>query len=696
MVRLGIDYRLLASRENLVNRGIGRYTQQQLLNVLKLDETNEYLLLCPSICDLSLVLPEIRQALNVSVRHVPTSVDPPADDPYDRHGLLRRAADYQNWIHGLGIDVYHATAPFVLEQIALVAFDACPTVSTVYDLIPMVFPAAYLGDHRLRRAYAGAAELVTTARRVLAISDGTRDDVVFYLGMGRDRIDCAWPFADACFRPLDEREVADTLRPVEQRVGLPVRFVLTVAAIHYSKNLELAFAAYARLSASFRRSLPLVVACHLDEGLATHVHRWAQSFGIADDVVLTGYVSDLELAALYNRALLVVHPSRYEGFGLPVVEAMQCGTAVVATTAPSLPEVTAGAAVLVDPDDATAMAAAIEGLSQDDAARARMGEMGLAQAAVFTPEALGRNTLDCYLRTHAGEHLAGDPGVRERPDVIRLRPAVGIVAPLGFNKLCEVEDFEDPDLATTLADLGRDVLAREPLAWAMAMSLRSLREFRICRPNARILIIGVGGAQLALYLTHEAGEVTAAGPWLEDDAAPLSRAMLIDPGLVATAAFNRTRLLVRHSRPGDPLPFSDATFDAVVSCRATEGLAPEAVARAAAETARVVTPGGIVALSTAVRLHGPSSATGLELDRAVTHLPRIAGLEPVDAVRTVVSEATMTARRDLSGAFGRSSASGSGDGPISVADGAVLGYLHLTMRKLGGSLSHGPQSQAGG
>jgi glycosyltransferase involved in cell wall biosynthesis len=297
-VRLGIDYRLLASRENLVNRGIGRYTQQQLREVLALDHDNEYVLLCPPGADVSLVLPEIRGAANVSMAFGPLSaVAPPAGDPYDRRGLLRRSAEYQDWVHGLGVDIYHSTAPFVLEQVAPPSFDACPMVATVYDFIPLIFPDEYLRDSGRQAAYAGAARLVTSATRLIAISDGTREDAVHYLGFPRDAIDCAWPYADACFRPLPDDEVGVALRALADRVGLPDRFVLTVAALHHTKNLELLFATYALLSPAFRRSLPLVVSCHVDEVGAAHVRRWAATFGVADDVIITGYVSDAELAA---------------------------------------------------------------------------------------------------------------------------------------------------------------------------------------------------------------------------------------------------------------------------------------------------------------------------------------------------------------------------------------------------------------
>src|SRR5436305_12014322 len=114
-----------------------------------------------------------------------------------------------------------------------------------------------------------------------------------------------------------------------------------------------------------------------------HLLRKAGQLGVADDLVLTGLVSDQELTTLYNAATLVVHPSRYEGFGLPVVEAMRCGAPVVTTTASSMPEAGGDAAVYVDPDDAYGFATAIQELGADPDRRRSMSERSLAQAAKF-------------------------------------------------------------------------------------------------------------------------------------------------------------------------------------------------------------------------------------------------------------------------------------------------------------------------
>jgi glycosyltransferase involved in cell wall biosynthesis/SAM-dependent methyltransferase len=836
-VRLGIDYRLLASRENLVNRGIGRYSQQQLRHVLALDAENEYLLLCPPDPDLSLVLPEILAAANVSVcTGSPAEAEPPAD-PYDRRGLLRRAGALQDWIAGLGVDLYHATSPFWLEQTSPVAFDACPTVATVYDLIPLIFPSQYLTDPRRQAAYAAAARLVGTATRLIAISEGSRDDAARYLGVPRGAIDCAWPFADACFRPLGEDEVEARLRALRARVEVPERFVLTVAAIHHSKNLELVLGAYGRLSPAFRRAVPLVLACHLDDWAMGYVRGLAGSFGVAGDVVLTGFVSDDELVALYNGATLVVHPSRYEGFGLPVVEAMQCGAPVITTTAPSLPEVAGGAAALVDPDDPVALAAAIEGLVEDGGRRRAMGERGLARAAAFTPEALARDTLASYHRAvgatappgvalRSGDHGRLLDAVRALPDcraevftddgdgdavlpeelvdlapvhhlgALARRPSpctvdldaidapVGVPDPYGgrprlhrllargrlgwpagrFTALPLDDDLDDdrlvaadvlvvdgpapaPRTLVRAAAAGTPVVAADRVpaleaapeelerlsaatrAWyeaegAPAATARFYRELvgapalapepvtggsRLCETGdlglhgdvpgwctamavravggagGRVLCVGVRSVDAAFALSRSAGEVTLAGPWLGGDAGALGRALLVDPSLVAAGPFEAGRLVVRHVDVAR-LPFADASFDAVVTATALDPVGPDEAVAAMAEAARVVRPGGVVAASVTVRLHGPAESAGLPLAWVLEQLVPGRGLEPDGPVGDRVSEATLASRRALARAFAQAPPM-EGRRALTVTQGAVLGALHLTLRRGAGAQS---------
>ena len=124
--------------------------------------------------------------------------------------------------------------------------------------------------------------------------------------------------------------------------------------------------------------------------------RLAAEAGIADDIVMTGVVSDTELCGLYNRATVVVHPSRYEGFGLPIVEAMACGAPVVTTTSSSMPEAAGDAGILVDPDDVAGFTTAIAHLARDPCLRGELRDRGFEQVKRFSPRQLADATLRSY------------------------------------------------------------------------------------------------------------------------------------------------------------------------------------------------------------------------------------------------------------------------------------------------------------
>jgi glycosyltransferase involved in cell wall biosynthesis len=179
------------------------------------------------------------------------------------------------------------------------------------------------------------------------------------------------------------------------RLGLHAeRFWLAVGTVEPRKNYGTLIEAYARLVAGHRETKPLVV------GQAgwkeTPIGHRVREIGLDDMVIAPGFLPDDELAALYRTAFALVYPSYYEGFGLPVVEAMGCGAPVIASNSSSLPEVVGSAGLLVSPGDAEALASAMGQLTTDESLRARLKEASPRQAARFSWREAARRTLDLY------------------------------------------------------------------------------------------------------------------------------------------------------------------------------------------------------------------------------------------------------------------------------------------------------------
>jgi glycosyltransferase involved in cell wall biosynthesis len=264
-------------------------------------------------------------------------------------------------------------------------------VSTVHDLIYARFPDAHSGlrDRGMRLLVPAA---VRRSERVLADSQSTRADLIELLHAAPERIDVA-PLGLAPLRrdiALPEPELRARLQLGERRV------LLSLSAKRPHKNLLALICALALIAPERR---PLLVLPGYPTWHEAELRARAAELGVAGDVRLLDWVSPAELEGLWALARAFVFPSLYEGFGLPVLEALARGVPVACARASSLPEVAGEAALMFDPHDARAIAAAIETLlSLDDGARARTRALGLARAEQFTWERTARATLDSYAR----------------------------------------------------------------------------------------------------------------------------------------------------------------------------------------------------------------------------------------------------------------------------------------------------------
>ena len=282
-----------------------------------------------------------------------------------------------------GIDLLHNTA-FVGPLAS-----GCPTVVTVHDLSFLYFPESF---RWLRRSYLQifARMSVRQARRVIAVSESTKQDLVKIYGISPAKIDVVHNGVDASFQPLP----ADQVAAFRQQKGLPDRFVLFVGTLEPRKNVVGLIEAYAKLP----KERPPLVLVGGKGWFYDEIFARVEALELTGEVHFAGFVPTEELRLWYNAADLFVYPSIYEGFGLPPLEAMACGTAVITSTASSLPEVVGDAGQLVDPTDGEALASAMARVLDNGDLREQMQSDGLAQASGFSWENTARQTVDSYRR----------------------------------------------------------------------------------------------------------------------------------------------------------------------------------------------------------------------------------------------------------------------------------------------------------
>jgi len=268
-----------------------------------------------------------------------------------------------------------------------------PTVLTIHDLNVLRFP------HFFRRwsRYYGRIVLPRAARAadaIIAVSHATKADVVERLSIPEDRVVVVPNGVDPAFAPLAAESPA--ARDVRHRHPLPRNFVLTVGFVEPRKNLPRLLEAIHRLRQRAETADVTLVHAGPDGWLANGVTETIRRLDLSQAVRFLGHVPRHDLVALYGVARLCAYPSLYEGFGLPVAEAMACGCPVVTSNVSALPEVAGGAAVLVDPGSVEEIAAGIAALWTDENRRRTLAARGLARARSFTWERTARATAAVY------------------------------------------------------------------------------------------------------------------------------------------------------------------------------------------------------------------------------------------------------------------------------------------------------------
>lgn len=271
---------------------------------------------------------------------------------------------------------------------------ACPTVVTVHDLSFLRFPNAF---RRFNRSYLSFITRISTRRaaRVIAVSESTRQDVIRFFGVPGERVVVVPNGVAEAFRPADPAAVADFRR----NKGLPERFILFLGTLEPRKNIVRLLEAYAlwlHERPTSAKDAPTLVIAGAKGWFYETIFARVNELRLDERVIFPGFVPTEELPWWYRAAELFVYPSLFEGFGLPVLEAMACGTPTITSNASSLPEVAGDAALLIDPEDTEGLAGALARVLAEPEVAAKLRAAGLRQAARFSWARTAAQTVGVY------------------------------------------------------------------------------------------------------------------------------------------------------------------------------------------------------------------------------------------------------------------------------------------------------------
>jgi len=369
---IGIDARLFGTAQAA---GIGQYTEELVRYLVKHDTTNQYHVFVTGEAGNNFPI----YAPNLTKSSVPF-----------RHYTYSEQFLYPKTLKQTGLDLIHYTnfnAPIFFKNIR--------SVVTIHDLTLWFFPG-----RKQKGAFKQALYRIVirqscrNARHIIAITEATKRDIVKLLKIDPAKITVVYEAASERYHQLVQPA---NLEQIKRKFNITKPYFLYIGQWRAHKNVVRLIRAFALLRRRYQLDYQLVLGSKIDSAYPEIIST-IKELGLQDDVVLTGYLADEELPYLYNGAECFVFPSLYEGFGLPPLEAMACGTPVVSSNVSCMPEVLGDAAVYFDPLNVEDMAKAMAEVGKNYTLKRELKAKGLKQAKLYSFDRMAEETLAVYRR----------------------------------------------------------------------------------------------------------------------------------------------------------------------------------------------------------------------------------------------------------------------------------------------------------
>lgn len=350
--------------------GIGTYTRQILKYLMKHDQDNSYLLYWWGTNYHEMYRDNVTIGLTSKKHHHFF------EESYIPESLAANS-----------IDIYHVPQ----NGMGLPSRKKCTYISTIHDLIPYVLPET-VGRGYLKRFISEMPRIIQSSDYIITVSEYSKRDIVKIFDYPEEKIKVTHLAADEYFCPLDKEKCKSYLRDT---YNITDDFLLYLGGFSPRKNVKSILVAFSRIYNELPSSYKVVIIGPSKDDHC-YLSKLCDTLGISDKVVFTGYVPYEDLPYFYNASTLFIYPSLYEGFGLPPLEAMSCGTPVITSNVSSIPEVVGDGALLINPFDTDDLKGAMEKMLTDDSLRNETAEKGYQRSKDFSWDKTCLNTLKVY------------------------------------------------------------------------------------------------------------------------------------------------------------------------------------------------------------------------------------------------------------------------------------------------------------
>ena len=364
---------IISDRLNRPLTGVGNYVYNLINELSKIDNENIYLINYKE----NNLFPE----LNKIIIKNPFKKFPKKYSYYFWHLYLNYYINHKK----LDLDIIHSP-----ENASLfINLKNKKKIITIHDIMPFYFPNMYdfITHHRYKLLF---AYTLKTSDKIIAVSYNTKKDLIKLFKIPENKIKVIYEAASENFKPLKENDV----NTVKQKYNLNYPFILYVGGLAPNKNVERLIKAYYKLKK--RRIKHKLVITGVKRYKYKSIFETIEKLNLQKDVIFTSYVPDEDLPALYNAADLFVYPSLYEGFGLPPLEAMACGTPVITSNTSSLPEVVGDAGIMINPYSVDELANKMYEVLTNDGLREELSKKGLERAKLFSWKKCAEEHLKVY------------------------------------------------------------------------------------------------------------------------------------------------------------------------------------------------------------------------------------------------------------------------------------------------------------